>query len=282
MAGLLVAFAVVPGQGEAQTLRGLLVERETQIPIELGRITLLTEDRDSVAAVLTDEQGYFSVSAPDPGLYRLVGSALGYRGSMIGPFELEEGDVRVVEVQVGVLPVALPGLMVAPERLAEPEVATLVATGFYDRLAEGRGEFLTPGEIAASPVRHTPQLFREMTTVRLLPALGDGANGPWNDRVLISPNPTMDPGAGATPEERRRRSDAIERSRNPRYESMLCAPRVFRDGVLLERNPGESLADAVPKSEIEAVEVFRAPFGAPAEYQGTSNCGVVLIWTVRR
>ena len=32
----------------------------------------------------------------------------------------------------------------------------------------------------------------------------------------------------------------------------------------------------------EAVEVYRAPFGAPMRYQGTSKCGVILLWTRSR
>jgi len=68
--------------------------------------------------------------------------------------------MQVIQFQLGLRPIPLEGVLVSAEQLKEPEVATLVSTGFYDRLAEGRGEFLTPGEIARSSVRHTPQLFR--------------------------------------------------------------------------------------------------------------------------
>ena len=46
-----------------------------------------------------------------------------------------------------------------------------------------------------------------------------------------------------------------------------------------ELNPGESVADAVPVSELLAVEMYQWPFYVPTEYQGSGDCGVVLFWT---
>lgn len=254
--------AFYPDLCSGQTLRGLLLERETQRPISLGRVTLLTELRDSVASTLTSEEGFFSVTAPEAGIYRLVGSALGYRGSVLGPFELDDGAVQVVQLQLGPLPIVLEGLTVSAEQLHEPEVASLVATGFYDRLAEGRGQFLTPGEILASAVRYTPQLFREMTFVSLERATGDAASAPWNDQVWVRPADPNAIGAATT-----------------------CAPRVYVDDVFIDfqnMDPQPSLEDLVRKEDLEAAEVFRAPFGAPLRYQQDSPCGVVLLWTKLR
>ena len=54
------------------------------------------------------------------------------------------------------------------------------------------------------------------------------------------------------------------------------------DDVLIDLQPEESLEDVAPRDAIEAVEVYRAPFGAPLRYQSTSKCGVILVWTMRR
>ena len=43
--------------------------------------------------------------------------------------------------------------------------------------------------------------------------------------------------------------------------------------------PGESVADAVPKDDLEAVEVYEWPFGVPRRYKGGESCGVILFWT---
>jgi len=84
-----------------------------------------------------------------------------------------------------------------------------------------------------------------------------------------------------TPEERRIHREAQTRSEFP-LEKRLCAPRVFVDGRYVIPLDHESFDDLVPKEELEAVEVYQAPFGAPMSYQGTSGCGVVLLWTKRR
>ena len=257
-----VGSGLVVAPASAQSLRGLLLEGDTQLPIALGQVTMLTEERDSVVGAITDEDGFFSLTAPEAGSYRLVASALGYRGSILGPFELVDGGVQVVQFQLALRPVSLRGFLVSAERLNEPEVATLVATGFYDRLAEGKGEFLTPGEIARSRIRHTPQLFREMTTVYLARVLDGRASAPWNDRVLIR---SLKPGR-----------TLLDR---------VCQPRVYVDDVFLDlerMDPQPTLGELAPRDELEAIEVYVAPFGAPLRYQSTSDCGVILLWTKRR
>ena len=250
-----IAAAAAPAAG--QTIRGLLLEADTQRPIELGRVTLFTESQDSVGATLTNEDGFFSLVAPEPGTYQLVGTALGYRGSALGPFELDAGDTRVVQFQLGPRPIPLEGVLVGAEQLEEPELAKLVHTGFYDRLAEGRGEFLTPGDIARSTVESTPQLFREMVTVELARVGGGRASAPWNDRVLL----------------------------RPKASGGACQPRVYVDDIywdIWSMDPEPSLEDLVKKEDVEAVEVYGAPFGAPMRYQMTSSCGVILLWTKLR
>jgi len=52
----------------------------------------------------------------------------------------------------------------------------------------------------------------------------------------------------------------------------------YVDGLM----PAESLADAMPKGEIEAIEAFRAPFGAPSRSQGTSMWDVIPFWARSR
>ena len=143
------------------------------------------------------------------------------------------------------------------ERRTPPEVFELVANGFYDRMLAGRGEFLTPEDIANADVPHTPQLFREMTLVRVLPR-EDRRGGPWNDRVMI-------------------RRTTIRG---------LCTPTIYVDDRWVELMPGEGLDDLVPKQTLEAVEVYRA-FEAPLRYlrtteYGDDGCGVILFWTINR
>lgn len=244
---LLSSFA---SPASAQTLRGLLLERDSYQPINLGNVTLVTTDGDTVAATITDQEGFFSLDAPREGEYFLYASALGYRSVRSDPIEVEDGMERVLQLDMAPEPVALRGLTVETDRPRPLEVPGLLAVGFYDRMLEGRGEFITPDEIAASPAEHTPQLFWTKKTVAVRP--GDRV-GMWNDDVLV-------------------------------WATMggLCSPRIYVDGVWVrEFLPGEALADVVPRDEIEGVEIYHA-MNAPLRYLGTSECGVILFWTLYR
>ncbi len=258
LAAPFVAFSAA----RAQTVRGILSERVTYAPIEGGAVVLVDPSADTVGRTITDERGYFSLEAARAGDYYLIASALGYRSVRSDAVTLEDGGVQIVELDMAPSPIPVEGFLVESEG-GEPEIPGLAGTGFYDRMADGWGDFLAPGEVAAHAAAHTPQLFREMAYVELMPA-EDGAPGPWNDRVMIRSN------------------SKVGRS----LEDRLCAPHIYIDGVLTELMPGEGLEDAAPRETIEAIEVHPAPFGAPLRYfrnlDPKRECGVVLIWTRRR
>lgn len=274
MLGVLALASVLavttPAAAEAQTLRGLLLEEATEIPIDLGRVVLVTLEGDSVTATLTDEQGFFSLDASGAGRYVLVAAALGYRTGRSERLELEEGEVRVTQLHLALRPIPVEGVDVTAAQAAaadEVVIPELAERGFYDRLESGWGEFLTPGQIRAHPGVYTPQLFREMVTVELVPARGRGT-GPWNDRVVFK----RDSGRRFLP------TDGT-------LPNGMCEPKIWVDDVPTILMPGESLDDVAPKETIEGIEVHRAGFGAPLRYfQDNSQeaCAAILIWTNRR
>ncbi len=255
---VLVSFAV-PARG--QTVRGILSERDTYAPIATGSVILIDGSADTVAQTLSDEQGYFSLAADEAGDYFLVAAAFGYRSVRSDVIRLDGDEIRVVELDMAPQPLSVQGLDVSVEE-GEPEIPGLAGTGFYDRAAAGHGAFLFPGQVLAHPASFTPELFREMhTMVELRPAT-QGSRGPWSDRVLIRANR-----AGRT------------------LESRLCEPHIYVDQVRIELMPGEGLEDAVPRQSVEAIEVYRAPFGAPLpmlrDLDPARACGAILIWTRR-
>lgn len=238
----------------AQSIRGIVSERETFVPIEQATVVLLTERLDTVARTITTDEGYFTFDLDGPGSYFLIASALGYR-PVRGDLVTVEGDeAQIVELPMAVRPIPVGGVTVQAEA-GEPEVPGLAGTGFYDRWSAGEGQFLLPGEVARHPARYTTQLFREMTFVRLVPS----NRGPGNDQVLVA-------------------------SHVPRKGLNFCEPWIYVDDRLLQLLPGEGLEDAVPRSTVEAVEVYMYPFGPPMRYfrdMSETACGVVLIWTRR-
>lgn len=261
----LAAMAVTPAG--AQTLRGLVLEEATEAPIALGRVVMVTLEGDSVQATLTDEQGFFSIDAGEAGRYVLVISALGYRTTRSDRVELESGEVRITQMYLSLRPIPVAGVDVTTFAPDEVEIPELAQRGFYDRMRAGWGEFLTAGQIRVHGGAYTPQLFREMITVELVPDRGRGS-GPWSDRVVLK----MDSGS--------RWVDS-----DGRLGAGMCEPAIWVDEVLTPLMPGENLDDVAPKETIEGVEVHRAGFGAPIRYfqdNSASACGAILIWTNRQ
>ncbi len=279
----LTAAAWPGARAEAQVLRGILSERETFVPIPLGTVILTTTEMDTLATTLTTEQGYFEFDVPEPGGYYLIASALGYRAMRSELLDVEGASMQVIELTMAVRPVPIEGVLV-PADLEAPEVPGLVGTGFYDRAGEnfprGRGEFIFPGQILASDASYPQALFWGMRTVRvhqtrpprLLPRGGSG--------------PVLLPGGKVAPE---RPEDTAFEPVGPWTDVLVipnraapgyCSPSIYVDGIWIqELNPGETLADVVPMSELLAVEVYEWPFGVPRQYAGKQECGVILFWT---
>lgn len=273
---LMMAVGIVlPSLAEAQSLRGLVVERDINRVIELATVLMTDEDGDTIASALSDENGFFMLEANDGGRYTLVAHALGYRAVVVGLFDLEDDEDRVVEVTLDPQPVELRGLNVDA---GEPELRGLAATGFYDRLAQGEGHYLLPGQILNSSERWTAQLFWEMDAA--VARVRQAGRGPWDNRVEI---------------------------KNVSGASLYCTPRIFVDGLWIQDParmvrtdpdgsihgdrvsdvPNSALSDLVPKDDLLAVEVYLEGsipdrFVRAMELDQAGDplvCGVVLFWT---
>lgn len=108
--GLVLAPGLTRSFAPAQTIQGILLERETQALIESGTVVMLRENGDTVALALSDENGLFSLTGPEEGSYRIVARALGYTPGGAGPFELEEDALRVVQLALVPAPIPIEGI----------------------------------------------------------------------------------------------------------------------------------------------------------------------------
>ena len=175
---------------------------------------------------------------------------------MVETLVADGGSVEVQHRQVGEradgAEVVVRHVRALQAEAGEAEVPGLAGTGFYDRWSKGEGQFLLPGEVARHPARFTQQLFRELTYVRIVPS----ERGPGTDRVLVA-------------------------SHTPRRGINFCEPWIYVDDRLIELMPGEGLEDAVPRSTVEAIEVYMYPFGPPMRYfrdlMPETACGAILI-----
>lgn len=246
------------GAAGAQTIVGRLMEVETDRPIDLGLIIMLTEAGDSVTSTLTDPSGGFTITSPEPGSFVLVASAFGYRETRAGLFELGEGGEMQVEFRVVPQPMPLDAMIVALNRPTLEH--SLIRNGFVRRLQRGLGQFITPVEIEQSPAASTAELFR-------------GIPG-----VIVSR-----PGGGFY--------SYLGQQIQMRAPAGLCTPSVYVDGARMsyDVSGAMSLDNLIPLDVVDAVEVYRRPAEVPIEYGGTQSpggeggaCGVLVFWTKRR
>lgn len=142
----------------AQTIRGLVLERVTDRPIDLVGVALVEVGGDTVATATSDSRGFFSVTADDPGHYRVVVEAFGYRLESAGPFELDLEELRVVQINLEPAPVEVQGIDVEAEETATPY---LVRQGFTERRKMGFGHFVGPRELDdfRTIIRSTEDIF---------------------------------------------------------------------------------------------------------------------------
>ena len=246
---LLLLAAAGTSSLTAQTLQGRLLERGSDRPVELGLLILYTSTGDSITSSLSNQEGFFSLSSPDPGEFMLLGSALGYEETRVGVFELGEGGELSVDFRLPPAPIRLGGITVeaSSDLLREP---ALIANGFVRRAQRGQGYFITPGQIRRGGTSNTQQLLQTVPRV----IVNAGSAGP--------------------------RATPVQMLGTMGY----CTPRIYVDGMPAYLAPGLAIDNVAPINDLEAVEVYRTANEAPIEYSinNNSGCGIILFWTHRR
>jgi hypothetical protein len=250
------ALAVTGSPLTAQILRGTVADRESGRPVVEALVLLLAESGDTVAQTLSDPSGSFSLTAPGEGAYLLEVATLGYRTVRAGLFDLGAGGEMTVAVRLTPEPIAIPGLAVDHARaVREP---SLVRNGFFDRLSQGVGHFITPVDLERSSATRLTDVLARVPFLRVVRAS--------TDRVLV-----QDGGS-------------------------LCAPAVLVDGILASTVEGRrgragpivgsegDIEGLVALKDVEAVEVYRGGGEIPGQFAGMvrRECGAIIIWTKRR
>lgn len=260
LASLAVAVSLLLGGPvqpvQAQTINGTLMEVDSDQPISLGLVLMLSESGDSITSTVTDGRGRFSVSADEAGSFLLIASAFGFKETAAGVFELGDNGVMDIEFRIAAAPMPIDGLLVSLQRPVLEH--NLVRNGFVRRITRGRGRFITPAEIEKSSARNTADLFRGIPGVHLTNPPG-GMIGARNVVRMVSQND-------------------------------YCAPTIYLDGARISSGMAADMAidDLAPLQTLDAVEVYRRPSEIPIEYGmtgtggGRGPCGVLVLWTKTR
>ena len=89
LAGLVLLLALAaPRAAHAQRVDGQLLDAETSAPIEGATLRLLDAQGQLVTTAQSGQRGLFTLRAPQPGLYRIQASRMGYREDATGTVDL--------------------------------------------------------------------------------------------------------------------------------------------------------------------------------------------------
>ena len=204
--------------------------------------------------VLTDVRGRFAMDDLLPGLKQVRFSALGYatRSELV---EVLPDRVTNLRVSLSADPVELTPIEVTVER----RDFTLQDAGYYNREAEGFGEFIDREVIEARRPAEMSDLFSRLPGVEIFAAPDD----PLEKYIVL----------------RGGRQSSF--SSGP-YQR--CFPKVVMDGLVMNQGGDDpaQLDRLIDPGAVAGVEVFPTSAGVPALYGGVgSSCGVILIWTRR-
>ncbi len=245
----LVALLAAQSVG-AQALTGRVFDGTSGQPVADAEVAVVGDSAAPVGRAVTDTAGAFHIPLGDPGVYRLMATAVGYDSLAVDSIAIGESEAVWVELRLGPRPFDVEGLTVVARRpMGPPQVRE-----FYRRLDRyerygGSGVVLDREALD----RHIAQtgasvLARESIHAREVTGLGGGL---------------------------------IVRRRMARFgQSPWCTPAFFLNGHPVD---GQTIR-SIPAADLMGLELYRGLGEIPAQFMGTpgaTSCGVVLAWTRR-
>lgn len=100
----------------AQTIRGMVIDSLTGLPVSDALVTLVGDDGVTRARSLSLDSGAFAITAPAPGRYTIRTKRIGYRAVRSTPFDIAQGEVRRHDVLAPMTRVKLPSVTVIANR----------------------------------------------------------------------------------------------------------------------------------------------------------------------
>ena len=235
------------GELHGQVIMGCLLDGESLTPIPHGVIHLLNLDTEPLSLAVSDEEGDFTIAAPDSGQFLIRAEAFGYHTLVEGPIPLGLGDTLGVAFYIRADPTLLDPLVVEAER----QIRHLEMAGFYRRQRRMVGHFLSREEIEEYKPHDMSSLLLSVPGIILRPARY-GRLAPLFQRSLAS---SSFAGGGR------------------------CYPMYFLDGIPMY-DAGPEIDFLVHPDNIEAIEAYQSRAETPVEYRDLrAICGVILIWT---
>lgn len=238
---VLALFCVVPpceaqpGALSTSSLTGLVVDT-LGAPVRYAHVLVV----NGTAANTADSTGRFRLTGLSAGRHIFEVRRIGYDPVH---FVVNFTDSVTIDVRVRMREVARELVAINVDDTRDP----LKAVGFYKRMAEGYGHFLSP------------QMISEMRPIRA------------TDAFAAIPNLVID----------RRGNKSRVMTSNYRCEYGIVIDRIIV-GQAGSRVHTTSPDDLVSASDLYAVEVYPRNRGLPARFLGMNHqdgCGTIVIWT---
>src|SRR5437016_2317433 len=111
---------------EAQTVRGQVTDSVSRTPLAGAFLTLVDSIGSERARAITDAAGQFTLTAPEPGTYRLRSKRIGFRPYFSPALALHSGETMWYSAAIDPIPIALREVVVAGERQCDVEAGASV------------------------------------------------------------------------------------------------------------------------------------------------------------
>jgi hypothetical protein len=227
-----IAQSAPPGKS---ILTGRIVDT-LEAPVRFAQVLLV----NGIELAVADSTGRFRLGGLGAGRNIFEVRRIGYDPVV---FAVNFTDSVAIDVKIRMREIAKP----LPEIKIDATTDPLKAVGFYERMAQGHGYFVSPETIARMrPVRAT-------------------------DAFAAIPNLVVD----------RRGSKSRVMTSNYRCEYGIVVDKVII-GQAGSRVRTTSPDDLVSASDLYAIEVYPRNRGLPARFLGMNNqdgCGTIVIWT---
>ena len=245
---VLIAAAILlaPAPASAQPVQGRLITRETDEPVR-GAAVHLMADSQVVAQAQTDSAGAFTLQAPRPGSYWLLGTAPGFQASETEVFAVGPGGARV-RFMIGRPMIGLDTVAVVSPGAAD----RLWYGGFHQRRSENQGgRFITHEQIERQRYVQVQDILRQVPGLEV--QIGPRAD--FSDSRLM----------------RVRLRQALS--------FRDCWSIFYLNGMRVE---SEAVQNLNP-TDIEGMEIYTNG-AVPAQFNSSMGaaCGVIVIWTQAR
>lgn len=248
------------GPGQVTQIVGQVVDRRSAEPIPAARITLVRASDGAPAwSGVSDGRGSFRTPSLPLGDYQIEVEAAPFV-SLSQPVILRDGGALDLRVQMVGVDYELDPVVAVARRMDRLESA-----GFYRRMEQGNGDFITRADIEARGPTEPSDLLRQIPSVVL-----EGYGSPAGPRIYL----------------RRMVGELPARLLNPDFlnpsddddNANGCVPIIVKDGVPSLFNDDWGVDNLYNPEDLEAIEVHRGAF-IPAQYKGLTDCGVLMIWT---